>query len=604
MRQTVTIFLGGLALIAGILAVPAPVSAQTCGDLNNDGSVTVADLNILSECAGGSCPAGVTVCGTGNLLDCGDIFGDGDVSLGGAITADLGALSAFLGGRDPLYDICTGPGPAIACTDPPSGRVPGATGSVTLAGGGPASINSSQTWPRNCEVIIGGLLTIVTPPGGPTTVIRIEDGSIVQGQTGTTTANPAALIFQPGSRIDAQGGPSGGGLADPIIFTSTGTPGSRSKGEWGGVVFNGRGTVNGPNCQFQSEGLPFSFGGCEADYHAGVATFVRVEFAGLDFSANNELNLWTMNGIGTQTQFNFIQAHAGDDDCHEWFGGTSNHTNLVASACGDDGFDWQLGWTGSLQYGLMLQSGFLTDTGRDSRGIEADNSEFDNLATPVSDPSLCNVTLVGGKNQPGANDGSDAGVLLRRGTRGQLANLIVLGFEDACVELRDVATTQQACANPSTLAGNLVIRNSIMYDCGSTLPPVIGTEMAKTGTIAGGNCSTAEWYALLPNVVNADGVAPTVDPGLSDQYPALDNTDCTGNRVPYNCCTGPGAGTCRRMYNGAPNITGPAPAPFACSQINPLFENPGYIGGINPSAVCTDSECDWMTKPWIEFALD
>ena len=63
--------------------------------------------------------------------------------------------------------------------------------------------------------------------------------------------------------------------------------------------------------------------------------------------------------------------------------------------------------------------GTLTDTGGDSRGIEADNSEFDQAAIPFSDPDFCNVTFIGGKNQPLANNGSDAGILLRRGTRAQ-----------------------------------------------------------------------------------------------------------------------------------------------------------------------------------------
>jgi hypothetical protein len=67
-------------------------------------------------------------------------------------------------------------------------------------------------------------------------VITIEPGSIVRGALGTTTANPAALVFEQGSRIDANGNP-----ANPIIFTSNGTPGTRLKGDWGGVVFNGNG---------------------------------------------------------------------------------------------------------------------------------------------------------------------------------------------------------------------------------------------------------------------------------------------------------------------------------------------------------------------------
>jgi hypothetical protein len=57
------------------------------------------------------------------------------------------------------------------------------------------------------------------------------------------------------------------------------------------------------------------------------------------FTPDNELNAFTMNGIGSQSQFNFIQGHAGKDDCIEWFGGTINMNHLVSSACADDGLD-------------------------------------------------------------------------------------------------------------------------------------------------------------------------------------------------------------------------------------------------------------------------
>jgi hypothetical protein len=82
-------------------------------------------------------------------------------------------------------------------------------------------------------------------------------------------------------------------------------------------MFNGRSTVNrssvGP-CLNQAEGLPTPYGGCIATDSSGIAQFVRVEYAGLDFTPNNELNLWTMNAVGSGTTFRFIQP-AGDDDC-------------------------------------------------------------------------------------------------------------------------------------------------------------------------------------------------------------------------------------------------------------------------------------------------
>ncbi|HSP97938.1 MAG TPA: hypothetical protein VL049_11920, partial [Candidatus Dormibacteraeota bacterium] len=327
-----------------------------------------------------------------------------------------------------------------------------------------------------------------------------------------------------------------------------------------------------------------------------------------------------------------------------------------------DGFDYQLGFTGSIQYGVYIQSGTQTDTGADSRGVEADNSEFDNLATPISDPDFCNITMVGGRNQSGANNGSDAGLMLRRGTYGQFADMLVTAFADNCVELRDVATTNGACVDadangvPEALTGNLVIRNSVLFGCGQCgdgpldngfcigggnpdpccTGPGTGTchaawEIAKDGAgsaiepdnnpgvcnetsaaKAGFNCDSESWYALLPNMADVNGVAPTTTftnaAGNIDQYPALDNTGCTALGVPFTCCSGAGTGACRALWDPRPVFSGPTPAVYPCTSLNPVFTPSTYLGGVNPAAACTttgaSASCDWMSKPWVEFNIN
>ena len=47
------------------------------------------------------------------------------------------------------------------------------------------------------------------------------------------------------------------------------------------------------------------------------------------------------------------------------------------------------------------------------------------------------------------------------------------------------------------------------------------------------------------------------------------------------------------------------PAPYACSNLNPAFEDVNYIGAVDPTAPCTttgpNAKCDWMSKPWIDM---
>ena len=666
MTNSWTKLLVGLAAALVVGGAPARTYAVAgCGDINNDGQLTASDCLILAQCinGGGTCPNPSTVCGTGNLQDCGDMFGDHDVSLAG-LTADLSVCNDTVAGLPTLYDKCAGPGPNISC--------PG--GTVTL---GSQTITSSQTWPKSCKVNISGTVFIGLPagPNPPTPVIKIEKGSVIHALS--SGSDPAAVIWLPGTHIDAQGT-----AVEPIIFTSGNPPGSRAAGDWGGIEFNGRSTVNRPACQGTAEGIPLSFGGCIANDNSGIMSFVRAEFGGQIFTPNNELNCITFNGIGSSTQFNFLASIMGDDDTFEWFGGTSNHKYFYSAASADDNTDTQLGFTGTVQYQLTIQTPLNMQLGRDCRGIELDNSEFDFEALPRNNPSYCNMTYVGGNKQPGAaptngaNDGSDSGILVRRGGNLQIANTIVQDFEDSGFEIRDVSTAAQACYDgtcsggtrnglpcsqsndpdgpngttgcsgggtcvggngvPDSLTGKVMVYSSVFFDNGDPGTPISvsltgsAVEQAKNndGTLdtnssqiasacaaAGCPCTSESLYDMFvanTHVVPANGTN-AVTTGITDQYPAIDNTGCTGLETPFVCCSGAGTGSCRALPDARPVPGGMGfPPVFNCKTLSPLFDSnttSNFIGAINPAApgcVFTGAtpHCDWLSKPWIESATN
>ncbi len=668
-------------IVSSAVAILAPgLAAAVCGDLNNDSTVDARDASCLGACVAGNgtCPTPAAfafcgpgpICGTGNPLDCADIVDDNDFNLP-EIQADYTNLSLSLIGVETLYGLCaTGragisnscPNKIGFCAGDGDTACSSAADCVAQGTAGPCNagcpgdgdvtyqsftIDKTTGWPPapGCEVRLNGTVFVQTLAGAASdAVLCIEKGTTVKGVVGapadpalifaTTEEAPIDGIPDRKSKIDAQGTP-----AEPIVYTSSAAPGARLKGDWGGVMFNGLSTVNRTtSCTGQGEGVPTPFGGCIADDSSGIATFNRVEFAGILFTPANELNAWTMNGVGSGTRFDFIQANVGNDDCIEWFGGTVNHDHLVASACADDGFDWQLGYTGSLQFGLYLQNGPLVDTanGRDSRGIEADNSEFNNNHLPRSNPDMCNLTLVGARAD-GDIGGSDAGILFRRGTGGTVANSIVTGHNDAGVELRDLVTTQIACTDATTLNPadpNLRVRNSIFYlngsfpgsavehckrdvcrnvagQSGNALCTAAGAPFAcctgsAAGTcdvacnlnsecvagapdgsftscnVGGGVCSTCDWYTQLvaSEGVTANGSNPT-NPGVPTAYPA--------------------SGI---LFDGRP--TGTLITPTSCSAINPGFVDTTYVGAFDPAAGCdiTNGPCDWLSEPWISFATN
>lgn len=254
------------------------------------------------------------------------------------------------------------------------------------------------------------------------------------------------LVIDKGARIIADGTPE-----NPIVFTSAAPPGTRRRGDWGGLIINGEAPINVPGGTAQGEGSTGSYGGTDPDDDSGIMRYVRVEYGGFAISPDNELNCLAFQGVGSSTMVDFVEAFAGGDDGFEWFGGTMNARHLVSVAASDDSFDWTFGWNGRVQFALVQQRSDEADA-----GIEADNNENDFNFTPRSSPRLMNFTMIG---DPAAGPGSTRGVLLRRGTAGHLRNFLVMGFKNVGLEVRDAPTFTQMDSDLLTLRGFIFFNN-------------------------------------------------------------------------------------------------------------------------------------------------
>ncbi|MCI5055703.1 MAG: hypothetical protein MRY83_06320, partial [Flavobacteriales bacterium] len=140
------------------------------------------------------------------------------------------------------------------------------------------------------------------------------------------------------------------------------------------------------------------------------------------------------------------------DDGFEFFGGSVSLKYAVSSGIEDDSYDWTHGWRGNGQFWVAMQG----STGGD-RGIEADNNGDNNAATPYSEPTLSNITLVG------VNDGDseNTGMRLREGTKGKIYNAIVANFPKNGIRVSD--TQSENNMND----GSLVVTNSISFNNGT-----------------------------------------------------------------------------------------------------------------------------------------
>ncbi len=305
------------------------------------------------------------------------------------------------------------------------------------------TLTSDKRWLLRGSVFVGD--------GSAQTTLEIEPGTTILGEQATT----GILIIRRGSKIVADGTREA-----PIVFTSSNAPGSRAAGDWGGLIINGRAPINGCDdapCEAFGEGGTGFFGGDDPNDDSGILRYVRVEFAGKLLSPNNELNGIAFQGVGDRTVVEFIQVHRGADDGVEFFGGTVNFKNILTTGIEDDNLDWTFGWQGKGQYFIAQQWDGFGDN-----GIEADNREDERDLLPRSNPTLCNITLVGVPT----SDSSDYGMLLREGTGADISGAVVAGWNAACLDIDHPETFANAVSDGETpeLTGGLTISQSL-FDC-------------------------------------------------------------------------------------------------------------------------------------------
>lgn len=283
---------------------------------------------------------------------------------------------------------------------------------------------------------------VVSVPAGKT--LTIEPGTTIIGDKGTL----GTLVVQRGGKIMAEG------TADkPIVFTSAVPKGSRSAGDWGGVVILGKAPINEAGGEAEVEGFtnPQKYGGGaspDPNDNSGSLKYVRIEFGGIEIATDNEINGLTLAGVGKGTKIDYVQVKNTLDDCFEFFGGTVDAKHLVCYNNQDDGLDFDSGYTGSIQFYFHRSDPTIAD---EANGLECDNDESMPTVTPITNPTISNITLCGANADPAKQQ---YGFLFRRGFHANIMNAFVTGFE-AGVDIRNAPDTAVTLTN-SIMAGNIV----------------------------------------------------------------------------------------------------------------------------------------------------
>lgn len=328
-----------------------------------------------------------------------------------------------------------------ATTAAPSGPVD-AKGSVILSG----DITANRTLKANEKYVLQGFVYVKE---GIT--LTIEAGTVIFGDKATK----GTLIIERGAKIVADGT-----AAKPIVFTSYQPAGQRGYGDWGGLIILGKAPVNQPNPSIEG-GVGRQYGGTDPNDNSGVLRYVRVEYPGIAFQPDNEINGITMGGVGAGTVMEYVQVTACGDDSFEWFGGTVNAKYLIAHRTWDDDFDTDFGYSGKVQFAVALRDPVINDASA-SNGFESDNDAQGSAGTPKTSPVFANISVFGPYGRTGVTAfGNDAqwgrAMHIRRNSSKSVFNSLFVGFKEG---LRLDGTTTLANGQSGSLdLGGVVLAN-------------------------------------------------------------------------------------------------------------------------------------------------
>lgn len=313
------------------------------------------------------------------------------------------------------------------------------------------SIVGTVNWEEKNTYLLKGFVYVVDGA-----VLNIEAGTVVKGDKETK----ATLIVERGGRINAIGN-----ATKPIVFTSAQAPGQRGYGDWGGLVICGKAPINTVSGTQRIEGGPRSYyGGTNPSDNSGTLSYIRIEFAGVEYQTDNEINGLTMGAVGSGTTINHIQVSYCGDDSYEWFGGTVNAKYLVAFRGWDDEFDTDYGYSGNLQFLVGLRDPNVADKSK-SNGFESDNNSDGSTNQPYTSPVFSNVSLFGPYtaltdlvDPQGGNGSFQAALHLRRNTRLSCFNSVFAGWPKGFF----IENGGKGDAQGNATNGYLVLKNNVM----------------------------------------------------------------------------------------------------------------------------------------------
>ena len=402
---------------------------------------------------------------------------------------------------------------------------------IATGSGGIKNINGTRTLSASTVYGLKGL--IVVRSGGK---LIIPAGTVIRAEAdvNATPKNYASIVVERGGMIEINGTKT-----SPVVITSSKAAGSRARGDWGGIVISGK-AKNNQGSDVQVEGFNnvtadpnlAKFGGTDDNDNSGSITYLRMEFGGLAFEPNKEINGLTLGSVGKATTLHHIQVSFINDDGFEWFGGNVNAKHLISYRITDDDFDTDFGWGGAVQFGIAVKDTTQYDLtynapsgSSTSETFESDNDAAGSGKTPYTRGVFSNMTVVGpvsiGSTYSALGTVPKAafrrGARIRRNSRLSIINSVFMGYRNFLMYDGDSSLTASG-AKDSSFRETMLFRNNLIVN--SAAAASAGSTNTGLVEVASANASSLNrldgWVKAAANQNKVNTVAYTAKTVLED----------------------------------------------------------------------------------------
>jgi hypothetical protein len=386
-------------------------------------------------------------------------------------------------------------------------------------------LDCSKTWILDKKIYVDAGKTLI-----------IQPGTVIKGRYYAGADSATALIVSRGAKIIAAGTADCGIVFTAEADTLDGSYSIRNTGKWGGLVIAGRasnnltlaangpytaGSGNGRLCVadgigvfegFASNDSRFQFGATPGSFddndNSGILKYVSVRHAGTVLTVGAEINGISFGSVGRGTVVENIEIVSCGDDNMEFFGGTVNVKHASFMFGNDDGFDYDDGYSGKVQFVFSVKGApndtLLTAKDADN-GFECDADDQKSNLLPRSHPYIYNCTFIGNGKQTLTSDNSGiAGIEAKELTEGEFYNNIFANYRYGFNVVKSLPAppttrTEEAYANwsnasPGSNPGSLKVKCNIFVGCQKNI------AIDKNAITAATAADTAQFYTTDKNI--------------------------------------------------------------------------------------------------------